>query len=67
MAEFYGPMMHLRNSVGNFNAGYVMRGLDLMPRQGHRQAWLMMQEYFDDRETMAVADLDDGTLRHGPG
>lgn len=51
----------------NFNAGYVMRGLDIMPRQGDRQPWLMTQDYFDDRETLPVADLEDGTLRYGPG
>ncbi len=54
----------------NFNAGYILRGLDIMPRQGDRQPWVMTQDYFDDRETLPAADLDDGTLiyaRNGVG
>lgn len=46
----------------NFNAGYIMRGLPLMARQGDRQPWLMTQDYFSDRETLPTADLEDGTL-----
>ena len=46
----------------NFNAGYVMRSLDILPRQGDRQPWVMTQDYFSDRETMPAADLGDGTL-----
>lgn len=46
----------------NFNAGYILRGLDIMPRQGDRQPWVMTQDYFDDRVTLPAADLEDGTL-----
>lgn len=48
----------------DFNAGYVLRGLDLMPKQGDRQPWVMTQDYFDDRHTLPAADLEDGTLRY---
>lgn len=46
----------------NFNAGYILRALDVMPRQGDRQPWLMTQDYFDDRITLPAANLEDGTL-----
>ncbi|MEP3329911.1 NAD(P)/FAD-dependent oxidoreductase [Sedimentitalea sp.] len=51
----------------NFNAGYILRGLDIMPKQGDRQPWVMTQDYFDDRETLPVADLEDGTLVYRQG
>ncbi|NNE53043.1 MAG: NAD(P)/FAD-dependent oxidoreductase [Sulfitobacter sp.] len=46
----------------DFNPGYVMRGLDVMPRQGDRQPWVMTQDYYRDRVDLPAADLDDGTL-----
>lgn len=51
----------------DFNAGYILRGLDIMPKQGDRQPWLMTQDYFSDRETLPAADLEDGTLRYTSG
>ncbi len=50
----------------NFNAGYVLRGLKLMPKQGDRQPWLMTQDYYDDRDTLPAADLEDGSLLYDP-
>ena len=49
----------------NFNAGYIMRALERLPKQGDRQPWVMTQDYFDDRNTLPVADLEDGTLVYG--
>jgi cation diffusion facilitator CzcD-associated flavoprotein CzcO len=46
----------------NFNAGYILRGLDRLPKQGDRQPWLLTQDYFQDRIDLPDADLDDGTL-----
>ncbi|MDB9857283.1 NAD(P)/FAD-dependent oxidoreductase [Amylibacter sp.] len=46
----------------NFNAGYVMRSLDIMPRQGNKQPWIMTQDYYRDRVDLPAADLEDGTL-----
>ena len=46
----------------NFNAGYILRGLDRLPKQGDRQPWLLTQDYFQDRIDLPGADLDDGTL-----
>ena len=46
----------------NFNAGYVMRGQNILPRQGDRQPWVMTQDYHSDCKTLPAADLNDGTL-----
>ncbi|MFT4962629.1 MAG: cation diffusion facilitator CzcD-associated flavoprotein CzcO [Paracoccaceae bacterium] len=46
----------------NFNAGYVMRSQNILPRQGDRQPWVMTQDYHSDCETLPAADLNDGTL-----
>ncbi|MGH8738841.1 MAG: flavin-containing monooxygenase [Burkholderiales bacterium] len=46
----------------NFNPGYVMRGVDLLPKQGDRMPWRHTQDYWSDKDELPVADLDDGTL-----
>jgi cation diffusion facilitator CzcD-associated flavoprotein CzcO len=46
----------------NFNAGYIMRSLKALPRQGDRQPWVMTQDYYRDQDDLPSADLDDGTL-----
>jgi cation diffusion facilitator CzcD-associated flavoprotein CzcO len=46
----------------NFNAGYVMRSLDIMPRQGDRDPWRMTQDYYHDKDALPAAALDDGSL-----
>lgn len=46
----------------NFNPGYLSRSIHLMAKQGEHQPWIMMHEYLDEREVLATADLDDGTL-----
>ncbi|MAL78400.1 MAG: FAD-containing monooxygenase EthA [Sneathiella sp.] len=46
----------------NFNAGYLTRALHLLPKQGDRDPWVHTQNYYVDRETLAQADLEDGTL-----
>lgn len=46
----------------NFEAGYVMRSLALMPKQGDRDPWLMTQDYYVDKDVLPTAPLDDGAL-----
>lgn len=46
----------------NFNPGYIMRSLHLMPKQGDRQPWVHTQDYWKDKEEVPVADLEDGAL-----
>ena len=47
----------------NFNPGYIMRGMHLMPRQGDKQPWLHTQDYWRDKDELPNAPLDDGSLR----
>jgi monooxygenase len=44
----------------DFNAGYVMRSMDRMFRQGDREPWTHMHEYVEEREMLPAANLDDG-------
>jgi len=46
----------------NFNAGYLMRSMHIMPRQGDREPWVFSQDYYQERVTLPAADLEDGTL-----
>ncbi len=48
----------------NFNAGYVMRGVHLMPKQGDRPPWIFSQDYYTEKDEIPAADLEDGTLAY---
>lgn len=47
----------------NFNPGYLMRSLHLMPKQGDQAPWVFTQDYWQEKEDFPAADLDDGALR----
>ncbi len=49
-------------SEENFNAGYLMRGMHLMPKQGDREPWIFSQDYYTEKDRIPAADLEDGTL-----
>jgi cation diffusion facilitator CzcD-associated flavoprotein CzcO len=46
----------------NFNPGYLVRSMHLMPRQGDRQPWVHSQDYWMEKDLIPAADLDDGCL-----
>jgi monooxygenase len=46
----------------NFNPGYLTRSLHLLPKQGTHDPWTWGLEYFAEKEALAAADLEDGTL-----
>jgi cation diffusion facilitator CzcD-associated flavoprotein CzcO len=46
----------------NFDPGYLMRSMHLMPNQGDRDPWLHKQDYDTEKDEIPAADLDDGTL-----
>jgi hypothetical protein len=46
----------------DFNPGYLMRSMHLLPRQGADQPWRHTQDYWADRDDIPDADLDDGAL-----
>ncbi len=50
-------------SPENFNPGYLMRSLHLMPKQGDAEPWMWGLDYTAEKAQLANADLADGTLR----
>ena len=50
------PLLH-------FTSGYVVRSLDLLPRQGSREPWRLRKSYLRDAWAIRRADLEDGVLR----
>ncbi len=46
----------------NFNPGYLMRSMHLMPRQGDHEPWVFTQDYWKEKDEFPAADLDDGAL-----
>lgn len=49
-------------SPENFNPGYLMRGLHLLPKQGDIEPWRHKQDYWTEKDELPAADLDDGAL-----
>jgi cation diffusion facilitator CzcD-associated flavoprotein CzcO len=46
----------------NFNPGYLMRSMHLLPQRGDKPEWQHTQDYWTERDTLPAADLDDGCL-----
>jgi len=46
----------------NFNPGYLMRSIHLMPKQGTVDPWRHTQDYWKDKDELPLAELDDGAL-----
>jgi len=43
----------------NFNPGYLMRGMHLLPKRGNKPEWQHTQDYWVEREELPAIDLDD--------
>ena len=46
----------------NFNPGYVMRNIHLLPKRGDKPEWQHSQDYWTEKDQLPAADLDDGAL-----
>jgi monooxygenase len=46
----------------DFSAGYVLRSLDQLPKQGAVEPWKLRQNYVHDVRTIRRAPIDDGVL-----
>ncbi|MGC9960375.1 MAG: NAD(P)/FAD-dependent oxidoreductase [Acidimicrobiales bacterium] len=46
----------------NFNPGYMMRGMQLLPQRGDKPEWQHSQDYWAEKDVLPAADLDDGCL-----
>lgn len=42
----------------NFNPGYLMRAMDLLPRRGDKPEWQHSQDYWREKDELPVIDLD---------
>jgi hypothetical protein len=43
-------------------SGYVLRSLDILPKQGSRRPWKLYQNYFMDLSLMRLGTVDDGIM-----
>jgi monooxygenase len=48
--------------IMDFSAGYVLRALDDLPKQGDREPWMLRQNYVHDVRTIRRGPLDDGAM-----
>lgn len=48
--------------VIDFNSGYVLRGIDALPRQGSKTPWRLHQNYVKDLSMMRYGRVEDGTM-----
>ena len=46
----------------DFNPGYLMRGMHLLPKRGDKPEWQHTQDYWTEKDQFPAANLDDGTL-----
>lgn len=43
----------------DFNPGYMMRGMHLLPRRGAKREWAHTQDYWAEKDEIPAIDLDD--------
>ena len=43
----------------NFNPGYLMRGMHLLPKSGNKPEWRHTQDYWAEKDDLPAIDLDD--------
>jgi cation diffusion facilitator CzcD-associated flavoprotein CzcO len=43
----------------NFNPGYMMRNMDLLPKRGDKPEWQHSQDYWTEKDEIPKTDLDD--------
>ena len=42
----------------NFNPGYLMRAMDLLPKRGDKPEWQHSQDYWKEKDELPLVDLD---------
>lgn len=48
----------------NFNPGYLMRDMHLMPKRGGKPEWQHTQDYYREREVLPLIDLSSSFFRY---
>jgi len=46
----------------NFNPGYLMRGMHLLPKRGDKPEWQHTQDYWNEKDELPAIDLDDAVF-----
>ncbi|MBX3485336.1 NAD(P)/FAD-dependent oxidoreductase [Phenylobacterium sp.] len=46
----------------NFNPGYLMRGMHLLPKRGDKPEWQHSQDYWREKDDLPLIDLDDAAF-----
>ena len=46
----------------NFNPGYLMRGMHLLPKRGDKREWQHTQDYWMEKDVLPAIDFTDGCL-----
>ncbi len=49
----------------NFNPGYLMRGMHLLPKRGDKREWQHTQDYWQEKNEFSTIDLDDAAFVYG--
>jgi len=50
----------------NFNPGYMLRGMHLLPMRGDRPEWAHTQDYWSEKDAFPAIDLDDTVFVYSP-
>ncbi len=48
----------------NFNPGYLLRGLHLLPKRGDKPDWSHTQDYWNEKDEFPKIDLDDAAFQY---
>ena len=46
----------------NFNPGYMMRNMHLLPKRGGKAEWQHSQDYWAEKDEIPAIDLDDAAF-----
>jgi cation diffusion facilitator CzcD-associated flavoprotein CzcO len=49
----------------NFNPGYLMRAMDLLPKRGDKPEWQHTQDYWHEKDDIPAIDLDGAEFVYG--
>lgn len=49
----------------NFNPGYIMRNMNLLPKRGDKPEWQHSQDYWTEKDEIPKTDLDDKAFVYG--
>ncbi|HKV00027.1 MAG TPA: NAD(P)/FAD-dependent oxidoreductase [Vineibacter sp.] len=49
----------------NFNPGYILRGMHLLPKRGDKPEWQHTQDYWGEKDIFPAIDLDDRAFVYG--